>query len=439
MIIDILCRVVDNFGDIGFVYRLARAMSELSDPPRLRLIVDDLAAFGQLCPLIRPDRALQEVDNVMVVRWSDPGESALRLFVQERPRFVLECYACGRPDWFEAILFDPGDTIPRHIINLEYLTAESWARDFHLLPSMTRSPLVKKTVFMPGFEPGTGGLLQDISFCSLLDACADPERRLSVRQSAVSALVGTELISGTELASGRPPSPDKLTSAFWFLVFSYEHDFTTMIADLAAFNGELSARASGQPSSAYPLVVLVAEGRSSGPFLDAWNRADRPFPVLALPFLEQSLWDRFLVSSDFAVIRGEESFSRAALTGRPFLWQCYPFGDGAGDRADHGGQLPKVRAFLDLIRQTVLPAAFAPYERLMLAFNRAAPYEAGTGIAFDQPQRFEPAPGELLSVLRALSPESDSSLRAGFAACSRKVRNLGNLASNLVTFMRDLG
>src|SRR5512145_3134569 len=40
--IDILCKVVDNYGDIGVAWRLARALSELPDPPALRLVVDDL-------------------------------------------------------------------------------------------------------------------------------------------------------------------------------------------------------------------------------------------------------------------------------------------------------------------------------------------------------------------------------------------------------------
>ena len=39
--ITILCKVVDNFGDIGFVYRLARALSEEDDSLKLRLIVSD--------------------------------------------------------------------------------------------------------------------------------------------------------------------------------------------------------------------------------------------------------------------------------------------------------------------------------------------------------------------------------------------------------------
>lgn len=425
MTVDILCKVVDNLGDIGFVYRLARALSELPEAPRLRLIVDDLAAFSLLCPAVDPCRPLQSVEGWLVARWDDPGEEALRRFLAERPRMVLECYACGRPEWLESILFDESDPVSRHLINLEYLTAEPWARDFHRLPSLTRSPLVRKAVFMPGLESGTGGLLIDNAFSALLDSCSTDEGRLSIRRAALDSLTHEKSITGAL------PDGQSLASAFWFLVFSYEHDFSAIVADMADFNARK------------PILALVAAGRSSAPFLEAWTRAGRPFPVLPLPLVPQSLWDRLLVASDFVIVRGEESFARAILAGNPFLWQCYPFAETGGEEVDStlpgaeispGGQLPKVYAFLDRIRAFLSPLDFAAYDRLTRAFN-------GESLA-------EPERGDLLAVLRSLEKRvppvsgefpKKNGLAAGFRAWSREVRNLGNLAANLMTFMRDLG
>ena len=393
MTVDILCRVVDNLGDIGFVYRLARALSELPGAPRLRLVVDDLAAFSGLCPAVSPDVPLQTVEGWLVVRRDDPGEAALALFRAEPPRAVIECYACGRPDWFDAILFDETDQVVRRIVNVEYLTAESWARDFHLLPSFTRSPLVRKSVFMPGFVPGTGGLVRDAAFSNAVDTCATPAGRLDLRR---------DLLRCRETGSfAGDPSSD----AFCVLIFSYEHDFTAMVADLASFHAET------------PLLALVASGRSAAPFLKAWTAAGRPFPVLELPLLPQTRWDQFLAASDFSIVRGEESLSRACLSGRPFLWQCYPFAD------DPTGQLPKVHALLSLIRPYLAPADFACYERLTLRFNDG----------------FEPDRGDLLAVLRAAGRGSDGSLASGFGSWARDVQKIGNLAVNLLTFMRDFG
>lgn len=406
MTVDILCKVVDNLGDIGFAYRLARALAELPSPPRLRLIVDDLASFARLLPAVDPGLPLQTVSGILVVRWDSPGDDAVTLFLSERPRLVLECYACGRPSWFESILFDEGDSVPRHVVNLEYLTAEAWACDFHKLPSMTRSPLVRKSVFMPGLVPGTGGLVIDAAYASLLDSCATAQGRLSTRRAVLANLRGEPEATGTITA-------ESCLGSYWVLIFSYEHDFTSIVADLSRLAAEK------------PVLALVAAGRSANPFREAWESAGRPFPAFFLPLLPQTRWDSLLAAADFSIVRGEESFARACLAGNPFLWQCYPFAEtaetaegGMGASAESGGQLPKVHAFLALLRPYLSEEASADYERLTLAFN--AP-------------RGEIAPGDLYSVLRA------ASIPAEFASFARNVRNIGNLAANLMTYLRDLG
>jgi uncharacterized repeat protein (TIGR03837 family) len=402
MTIDILCRVVDNLGDIGFVYRLARCLSELPDPPRIRLIVDDLASFSGICPGVKINQPLQSLDGWTIVSWQSPGESAIKLFRAERPRFVLECYACGRPDWFESILFDPSDTAHRYVVNLEYLTAESWACDFHKLPSLTRSPLVHKSIFMPGFAAGTGGLLQDALFCEYVEKCSTPDGLYAVRHAVLEALKSDD--SFDLRASTAHFSPE---SAFWFFAFSYEHDFSSIIDELAAFNAHT------------PVLAIVAAGRSAAPFLDAWSFAGCPFSVLTLPLLPQKRWDAFIAASDFAIVRGEETFSRAVLSRHPFLWHCYPFALSEAD--GNGGQLPKVYAFLSLLRPLLTSSDYAAYERLTLDFNGAVS---------------DTSSGDLHAILQA--GKSDSPLVRGFGDLSQNARNLGNLASNLMTFLSDL-
>lgn len=46
---DIFCSVVDNYGDIGVTWRLARQLAAEHDLD-VRLWVDDLAAFVRVCP-----------------------------------------------------------------------------------------------------------------------------------------------------------------------------------------------------------------------------------------------------------------------------------------------------------------------------------------------------------------------------------------------------
>ena len=53
---DIFCAVVDNYGDIGVCWRLARQLAN-ERGIEVRLWVDDLRSFGKLCPEL--DAALE--------------------------------------------------------------------------------------------------------------------------------------------------------------------------------------------------------------------------------------------------------------------------------------------------------------------------------------------------------------------------------------------
>lgn len=378
----ILCKVVDNFGDIGVVYRLARAMSEAEPWLRLVLVVDDLAAFRALDPGIDPGAEAQEAHGWTVLRWDAPWKG----FLNERPRVVVEAFSCGRPDWLEDILFDPADPVPRHIFDLEHLTAEDYAEELHRMPSITRSPLVKKWFFMPGFTEKTGGLAVDRRFAL---------SRLRFSRGALREAERTHLLRGLGFEPGLP-------GAAWIAFFSYERDYRRIVADLAAYH------------RVRPVLALAAAGKSQGCFLAAWEAAGRPFPVHALPFLSQEAWDDILLSCDFSIVRGEDSFARAALSGRPFLWQAYPQAE--------AHQLVKVRAFLARIKPLFGAEGFAPLEELYLAFNDRLADEPSTK-------------GEerLLPVLRSLAD-----LEAGFRSLGEELLDIGDLAASLLTFIREI-
>jgi Uncharacterized protein conserved in bacteria len=394
--IDLLCKVVDNYGDIGVVYRLARALSELPDPPALRLVVDDLRAFRFLEPSVDPAADVQIVRGVELYRWDGGGGAAAAAFRSRRPKVVLECFACGRPDWLEDILFDPsaGDSL---IVNLEYLTAEPYAVELHRMPSLTRSARVRKANFLPGFVPGTGGLILDAGFAATrfeaLSGRVELRRRILAR------------LKDYSVADADP----RLAEAFWFPVFSYERDYGRVVADMAAFARGSLAR------QGLALLALVAAGKSQACFMKAWAEAGRPFAALELPFLPQAEWDALLLSADFSIVRGEDSWSRAALSGRPFLWQAYP--------QEGRYQMVKVKAFLELLMPYVRAEDYAPLERLYLAFNDRdadSPGERGTE--------------DLASVLRC-----HEACGRAFRAFSAALKPREDLAAALVTFLSDLG
>ena len=395
VLIDILCKVVDNYGDIGVAYRLARAFSALPDAPRIRLIVDELSAFAALEPRVDPTAERQVVRGWEVFGW-ELSPAALEAFSARPTRVLVQCFACPRPDWLEALLFDPqaGESL---IVDLEYLTAEDYAEDLHGMPSLTRSAKVRKAMFLPGFAKGTGGLIIDPPFESSRELAASEGGRVFLRRELL-ASPGTV---PTAAAPGTVPG-----SAFWLLVFSYERDYSRIVADMAAFAGGRLM------SEGRELLALSAAGRSQACFRAAWDAAGRPFPLIELPFLPQEAWDRVLLACDFSIVRGEDSWARAALSGKPFLWQAYP------QEGKH--HVVKVEAFLDRLKPHFPEAEFAPL---------AAAYRAFNDRDADSP---EASGDESILPLLEGSPSSEK----GFRDFADSVRGLGNLAEGLAAMLK---
>lgn len=418
MTLDILCKVVDNYGDAGVVLRLARALSELPDPPALRVVTDGPEAFRALGLPVDPALDAQPFGSLPEARlyaWrgAGPAEAAVPSgsaaphpdFVRSSPRVVVECFACGRPDWLDELLFDPADGEPRLVVNLEHLTAEHWAVELHRMLSATRSGAVRKRIFMPGLVDGTGGLVLDRSFRASLafwrplrDAASPGSP--AAREALAAARADLSRRAGLAL-------PDGAERDFWVPVFSYEHDYRDMAADLSAY-----ARESGRA-----VTVLAAPGRSGDSARRAFGRGLEGLRLVPLPFLPQETWDELVLASDFPIVRGEDSWARAALGGEPFLWHAY-LQEGAHQQV-------KVRAFLDALAPFVAPpgaAAFAALERLHLAFNERLADSPDSGGAEG-----------LLPVLRSLQ-----ALKPGFAAFSDSLAARGDLAAHLMTFLREI-
>ena len=103
----ILCKVVDNFGDIGVVYRLAKALSDLDSSLNLTIVCSNLESFASMAKKIEPDKKSQFFDYKNT-RWQilDWNQSEDFTFSSKPFPIILECFQCGRPDWLEKILFD---------------------------------------------------------------------------------------------------------------------------------------------------------------------------------------------------------------------------------------------------------------------------------------------------------------------------------------------
>ncbi len=322
--------MVDNYGDIGFVYRLARNITELYPDTELRLVVSDLPSFAAMAPFVKEGLARQSARGWQIFDWNKE-DVCTEEFSRRIPDVILQCFQCQRPEWLDRILFDPEQKKIVRIVNLEYLTAESWADDFHLLKSGTRSILVKKVNFMPGFTKKTGGLVMDSSFLSSLqnkeaalktlkdDLMAKAGTGAGTRSAASSGISSVVSANGQKEAEADSVQALRDANTFCVTIFAYKRNFTHVVRALKSFVEERQ-----KENPFFRIHAFVAAGLACSPFEEAWKEEGCPFAITKLPYLSQEAWDALLCSSDFNFVRGEDSFARACLCGKPFVWHAYP-------------------------------------------------------------------------------------------------------------------
>ncbi len=318
---DVFCRVIDNHGDLGVCWRLARELAARGH--EVRLWVDDASALDWMAP----GAVHGQVGGVQVFPWAAASDEAL-LAGRPRADVWLEAFGCELPAAFVghgARVTARGRLAPVVWINLEYLSAEPWVERMHGLPSpVLHGPAAgwTKWFFYPGFTPRTGGLLH--------------ERDLPARQAAFDR-------AGWLAAQGVPWCGERLIS-----LFCYEPPGL----------GALLEHLRRAPE---PVRLLVTAGRAAQAvrgLLSDQNTGlglmekPKPLSISYLPRLPQTAYDELLWTCDLNFVRGEDSLVRALWAGRAFVWQPYPQDDDA-HRA-------KLEAFLDWLQA---PAALRAFHR----------------------------------------------------------------------------
>jgi hypothetical protein len=66
---DIFCKIVDNFGDIGVCWRLARQL-QLEHGLQIRLWIDDLEAAQKIIPSLNIAENSQVCDEITILKLS---------------------------------------------------------------------------------------------------------------------------------------------------------------------------------------------------------------------------------------------------------------------------------------------------------------------------------------------------------------------------------
>jgi len=343
---DIFCSVVDNYGDAGVTWRLARQLAA-EHGLQVRLWIDDLSAFVRLCPGADPQARQQWQEGVSVCQWPTDWVST------DIPDVVIEAFACRLPTRYTESMLQRS---PRPLwLNLDYLSAEDWVSGCHGLPSPQSSGL-KKFFFFPGFSEATGGLLRE---ANLIEQRQVFQRDMAAKQGFLKGL-GIEALAEARLIS----------------VFAYENPALGSWLDVLA-------------SDSRPTHLLVPEGRILGD-LQRWLGIDDPLyagfiqvrgglTVQVLPFIRQELYDQLLWSCDFNIVRGEDSFVRAQWAGRPMLWHIY--------QQEEDAHLPKLDAFLTLYLAGLSPAAAQAVNQFWQRWNVGGDLgECWTALAEHWPQ-----------------------------------------------------
>ena len=391
MNIAVLCKVVDNFGDIGVVWRLCCQLSNQIEKEnftsKINLIVDDLVSFNKICNSVDSNKSFQIVDNINIFNWNDEKLCYDEFSKNdgENLSVILEVFQCGRPSWMEKILFEEKLNRTVQIIMIDYLTAEKYAEDFHCLQSLTRSSKVQKVNFMPGFTNKTGGLIIDSEWEQLCDyknnktlLCFTYDRNWDALANACKK---SNYIEKVLIAPGK--GFESLKKSFY--------------SDLGFITNPKNGRVKALSKAC----------------LGTYFIKDSNLRIEELSFMNQNEWDKMLKNCGGLFIRGEESMSRACLSGIPFVWHAYPQSDEY--------QLIKVRALLERMSVHFKCEDFKIIEKVWILINSAE--------SEVEQEDFEKA---ILDFF-----DNAEKLVYGFREFALDLRKNGDLCSNLMTFIKN--
>ena len=339
---EIFCQVVDNFGDIGVCWRLARDLA-LRTGTAVRLWVDDWSVLQGICPQAAGvnEKAGGRVAGVELRRWNSTPDSAEQWHLAanevEPGAVVIEAFACTLPEaHVQAMLGQQ----PRPLwINLEYLSAEAWVAACHAMASPHPRLGLVKHFFFPGFDEHTGGLLREPGLL---------QRRAAFRDDPTARKAWL---------AGRGIEPGDDKEALCVSLFAYAQ---------TGLSALLQAWSTGQRS----VHLLVPEGRMleavcsalGSTLLAVGEHLSRASLIVhALPFTDQDGYDELLWACDINFVRGEDSFVRAQWAGRPFVWHIYP--------QDENAHRPKLEAFMERYAARLDPQAAAALKAFWWAWN----------------------------------------------------------------------
>lgn len=317
MRIDLFCRVIDNWGDAGVCWRLARQLVR-ERGASVRLWIDQPQVLNAWLG------ELSDMPLLQVYAWDEARDwSAVT-----PADCVIEAFACEIPAEYVANMAQ--SVVKPRWLNLEYLSAEAWVEGAHLLPS-PQSGGLNKVFFFPGFTERTGGLLRE-----------------------------RDLLANRDCFVAQHPR-------YWSDVTGFEWEPHALKISLFGYdNMPLQAWLPALIDGEAPVQLAVTAGKASEALKQAWGALKLPYDdqcdgesiqwqagqlsVRFLPMLTQVQYDQLLWCADINMVRGEDSFVRALWAGKPLTWDIY--------KQDDDVHWEKLRAFAQIYGES-LPESIA--------------------------------------------------------------------------------
>ena len=309
--IDIFCEIIDNFGDIGVVYRISKELKKIFQNVRIRIVLNRLEEFKAINKKVK-DTDYQEIDGLICVTEKYVKENIETFGVSD---VFIEAFGCNVPEEYVKAAKENS----KLWINLEYLSGEKWIEDFHLCESLIDSKTLKKIFFMPGFSEKSGGVIIDSGFLERMKY--GKENRDEVFKKYFKDFDLKDKFIGT--------------------VFSYEKNFENLLETLKNYEKETVLLLMGEKTQKSFSEILKKNLTEDYGNIVKYGK----ITMIYSDFFSQEEYEEIISASDFNFTRGEDSFVRGIILGKPFMWHIY--------LQEEKAHMDKIKAFTERFKESV--------------------------------------------------------------------------------------
>ena len=309
--IDIFCEIIDNFGDIGVVYRISKELKKIFQNVRIRIVLNRLEEFKAINKKVK-DTDYQEIDGLICVTEKYVKENIETFGVSD---VFIEAFGCNVPEEY----VKQAKENSKLWINLEYLSGEKWIEDFHLCESLIDSKTLKKIFFMPGFSEKSGGVIIDSGFLERMKY--GKENRDEVFKKYFKDFDLKDKFIGT--------------------VFSYEKNFENLLETLKNYEKETVLLLMGEKTQKSFSEILKKNLTEDYGNIVKYGK----ITMIYSDFFSQEEYEEIISASDFNFTRGEDSFVRGIILGKPFMWHIY--------LQEEKAHMDKIKAFTERFKESV--------------------------------------------------------------------------------------